>query len=132
MRLRFAMSAIALTVGACDAPDFDSATCKTFMVGTWAGTGTVEIGRSVKTEVLWVLKADGTFENNVKYEKAEGGWEEQKTAGTYVVEPGEEKGQCKISQTVVSDIGSGTGVGRVTVEDKDTIESFGVTLKRQP
>ncbi|BCW88550.1 hypothetical protein sos41_16910 [Alphaproteobacteria bacterium SO-S41] len=129
---RLAIVAAALSVGACGGPAFDSATCKTFMVGTWAGAGTVEMGRSVKTEVLWVLKADGTFANDVKYEKAEGGWEDQKTAGTYVAEPGEEKGQCKISQTVVSDMGSGTGVGRVTVEDKDTIVSFGVTLKRQP
>lgn len=127
MRKMISLGVATLLLTGCGA-SFDNSTCKTFMVGTWKGSGVMNAGRRVKVEILWVLRADGTFEDNLSYEKADGTWEPRQVTGTFVAEPGEKAGQCKISQVVEY----GTGSSSVTVKDKDTVESFGVALKRQP
>lgn len=123
---RMAAVAMGLTVSACGYA-FDNQTCADFMAGRWVGEGTVRLGRSVEMKSDWTLGADGKFIVKTSYQREDGAWEASESTGTWTAGPGEEAGQCKIEQTS----GAMTAATRITVTGADTIESFGLELRRQ-
>lgn len=140
-----AIGVLALAPAACaDDYAFDNQTCATFMAGYWAGEGTVRMGRSIEVKNSMDLRADGTFDISNAYVRKEGGWEEQKTKGTWSAKPGTEANQCLIALHSVIDessnaddaavqvSGSFTTETSVTVTGPDTYETMGFEMTRQP
>lgn len=113
------------------APARQPVKCSTFLVGNWAGQGTVtEFGPPVRTESTMRYGADGTFDSAIRYLGQNKKWTEQKMTGRWTAATGRSKASCAISLKSVMASGESSSTSEIQVIDQDRYRAFGVELKR--
>lgn len=108
-----------------------SAGCSVFLVGNWAGAGTVAgFGPPMQVASTASYKSNGTFASSTRYLGHDKKWTEQKIAGTWRVAAGKAAKSCTLALKSVTAIGESRSTSDFTIVDADTYRAFGIDLKR--
>lgn len=131
MRTFFAAVSTIAAFSTCVTATAGELDCETFLQGTWAGRGEVDMfGARSEVDNAYAFNVDGSFRTINRYRSEGADWSEQDVSGNWTAAAGMDAASCEVRMETTGSGMTASTTSTYTRIDDDTLSTMGFRMQR--